>query len=86
MSPRAAKGAASLADRVERAAQAWELTSRQVQVLHGLARGRTNKDIGKELGCTESTVEAHVTQVLRKAGVPRRAALLVKLWGGGPLA
>jgi len=32
-------------------------------------------------GCAEKTVELHVTTVLRKAGVPSRAALLARIFG-----
>jgi FixJ family two-component response regulator len=42
------------------------LTPRQLQVFELLARGGTNKQIGRELGATERTVKAHRHQVMEK--------------------
>lgn len=54
------------------------LTRRQRQVLAMLARGATNKSIGDALALRESTVKAHVKQILRKlaAGNRTEAALM----------
>jgi DNA-binding NarL/FixJ family response regulator len=54
------------------------LTRRQHQVLAHLAKGRTNRLIARALGLRESTVKAHVKQIMRKLGVANRtqAALL----------
>lgn len=54
------------------------LTRRQRQVLAMLARGATNKYIGDALTLRESTVKAHVKQILRKlaAGNRTEAALM----------
>ncbi|MFB7374056.1 response regulator [Streptomyces sp. NPDC056222] len=48
------------------------LTGRQVDVLRLLGRGLSNADIGAELGMTEGTVKAHVTQLLARLGVSNR--------------
>jgi DNA-binding CsgD family transcriptional regulator len=60
-------------------APALDLTPRQADVLARVARGLSNKEIAAELACAENTVEFHVTQLLRKAGVQSRTQLLAKL-------
>ena len=49
------------------------LTERQVDVLRLLARGLSNKEIGRELSVAERTVKAHVTAIFRSLGVVNRA-------------
>ncbi len=66
--------------RVVRAAARWQLTGRQAQVLALVARGAPNKSIAAELGMAESTVEIHVTALLRKADAENRAALVARFW------
>ncbi len=61
------------------AARRWQLTRRQSDVLAQLCHGRSNKEAGTLLGCAEVTVEQHVTQLFRKAGVQGRTALLAAL-------
>jgi len=48
------------------------LTPRQSDVLHELAKGLPNKDIGNALGLTESTVRAHVAAILKAFNVSNR--------------
>jgi two-component system, NarL family, response regulator LiaR len=48
------------------------LTDRETEVLKLLARGRANKEIGRELFVEEKTVKAHVSAILRKLGVTSR--------------
>ncbi len=48
------------------------LTPRELDVLRGLARGRTNAAIGTSLGISEHTVRNHVHSVLHKLGVANR--------------
>jgi DNA-binding NarL/FixJ family response regulator len=50
-----------------------KLTERQKQVLRLLARGRTNKDIARQLGLSESTAKFHVASLLRTLGAENRA-------------
>ena len=68
-----------------RIAGAWDavagldaLTSREREVLAEIAKGRSNREIGRALGVAEKTVKAHVSSVLAKLGVQDRtqAALL----------
>ncbi|MDH5571184.1 MAG: response regulator transcription factor [Gammaproteobacteria bacterium] len=48
------------------------LTPRQTEVLHELAKGKSNKDIGKTLDLTESTVRAHVAAILKAFSASNR--------------
>jgi len=65
---------------VERAEhRPWsELTRRQRDVLALIAEGKANKSIGETLNMSESTVKAHVKQIIRRLNVANRtqAALL----------
>ena len=49
-----------------------KLTPRQNDVLHELAKGKSNKDIGRELDLTESTVRAHVAAILKSFSASNR--------------
>jgi FixJ family two-component response regulator len=53
-----------------------DLTQREREVVAGLLRGMTNKQIGQELGISHRTVEIHRARVMRKLGAPTLAALL----------
>ena len=50
------------------------LTGRELQVLTAVARGDRNKEIALQLGVTERTIKAHLTNVYNKLGVDSRAA------------
>lgn len=52
--------------------QAGHLTGRELQALHGIARGLSNRAIADELGIAENTVKNHVRGVLEKLGVASR--------------
>lgn len=49
------------------------LTEREVEVLRLLARGMSNRDIGRALFISETTVKFHVGNLMRKLDVSRRA-------------
>jgi DNA-binding NarL/FixJ family response regulator len=49
-----------------------ELSSRELEVLRLIARGRSNKEIASALGIVEGTVKAHVTSILTKLGAADR--------------
>ncbi|HEU0113823.1 MAG TPA: response regulator transcription factor [Thermomicrobiales bacterium] len=53
------------------------LTRRELQVLQGISAGRTNAEIGAELGISAQTVKNHVTAILRKLGVSDRTQAVV---------
>jgi two-component system nitrate/nitrite response regulator NarL len=48
------------------------LSTRELEILRAIARGSSNKEIGRELGIAETTVKVHVQNVLRKLQVPTR--------------
>ena len=50
------------------------LTERELEVLTAVARGDRNKEIALQLGVTERTIKAHLTNVYNKLGVDSRAA------------
>lgn len=43
-----------------------ELTTREIEVLKLVAKGKSNKEIGRELGIAEVTVKLHVGHILAK--------------------
>jgi DNA-binding NarL/FixJ family response regulator len=49
-----------------------ELTPREIEVLHKLARGLANKEIGDALGISEHTVKGHLKNILAKLRVADR--------------
>ena len=49
------------------------LTEREVVVLREVARGRSNKDIGRTLFISETTVHSHVLNIYGKIGINSRA-------------
>jgi len=76
------KNAYSSFKRVEFIQRLHELTCREKQVLEKLSKGLTNRQIGLELKIAERTVEFHVTNLLKKLGVPSRleAGLMMALY------
>jgi ATP/maltotriose-dependent transcriptional regulator MalT len=50
------------------------LTLRELQVLHGVASGKTNKSVAGELFISERTVDRHVSNIFNKLGVSSRVA------------
>jgi two-component system NarL family response regulator len=60
-----------------------EITQRELDVLRGIARDRSNKEIAADLGMSEATVKLHVTHLLQKlAAADRTQAALVALRRG----
>ena len=53
-----------------------ELTEREREVLLLLAKGLTNKQIGKQLHLSPYTVRHHVSQLIEKFGVSNRAGVV----------
>lgn len=48
------------------------LTDRQMEVLNLMAQGRTNKDIARILGISDTTVKSHITTIFRQLGANNR--------------
>jgi DNA-binding NarL/FixJ family response regulator len=59
------------------------LTERELQVLHGMAQGRSNAEIGRELYLSEDTIKTHARRLFRKMGVNDRAQAVASgfRWG-----
>ncbi|HEY0686162.1 MAG TPA: response regulator transcription factor [Steroidobacter sp.] len=49
------------------------LSAREVEVLKGVARGNSNKMIGRELRISETTVKSHLKSILQKLDAQDRA-------------
>jgi two-component system nitrate/nitrite response regulator NarL len=54
------------------------LTERELEVLHLMAGGLTNRAIAQELGITENTVKYHVNAILGKTGAQSRTDAVVR--------
>ncbi|KAI3594296.1 response regulator [Cupriavidus sp. CER94] len=52
------------------------LTPRERDILHGIGRGQSNKDIAARLGVSVRTVETHRLNLKRKLGIEGRAELV----------
>ena len=50
-----------------------ELTERQLEILHSITRGLTNRDIAKQFGLKPSGVRVHLDAILQKLGAATRA-------------
>ncbi len=60
-----------------------QLTPRQIDVLTMVAKGKSNKEIARELNLAEITVKLHVTAILKTLGCENRtqAAILAQKMG-----
>lgn len=54
------------------------LTDRETEILKGIARGLTNKEIGEALFVSENTVKKHVNNIYFKLDVNRRTQAIAK--------
>ena len=54
-----------------------ELTEREQEILVGLARGRTNRQLADDLIVSEATVKSHVSSLLLKLGVRSRVQAVI---------
>ena len=52
--------------------QLYELTKRQKEVLEGIVRGHSNKEIANDIGISYETVKVHVSGILRRLNVKNR--------------
>jgi DNA-binding NarL/FixJ family response regulator len=55
------------------------LTPQQTEVLKSIGEAKPNKQIAFELGISETTVKAHVTNIYRKLGVRNRSEAMLLL-------
>lgn len=54
------------------------LTPREREILGAIARGKSNKEIARDLGVEEVTVKLHATNLFRKLGVSNRTHAAMK--------
>jgi NarL family two-component system response regulator YdfI len=54
------------------------ITDRELEVLREVGAGKTSKQIAFQLGITERTVKAHLTNIYNKLGVDSRAAAIAE--------
>jgi DNA-binding NarL/FixJ family response regulator len=61
-------------------APSWltKMSAREKEVLHGVAMGHSNKEIGRTLGLAEVTIKLHLRNVFRKMAVKSRSEAAVK--------
>lgn len=60
------------------AARIRQLTPQQLRVLVMIRQGKLNKQIAHELSVGDSTVKAHVSEILRKLGVMSRTQIVIE--------
>lgn len=58
----------------------WGLTPRQSAVLALVAQGESNRAVAGRLGCSEKTVELHVSALLAKTRCSSRSQLVASFW------
>ncbi|QSE81589.1 response regulator [Rhodococcus koreensis] len=68
--------ASKLMTRVRR--PATSLSPREIQVLTLVAAGRSNREIGKELFLSETTVKSHLVHIFGKLGVKSRTSAIAR--------
>ena len=61
-------------DGTDRLRQAFGLTPKEAEVLNGLAKGKSNRDIAEILNQKPRTVNKHLEQIFQKLGVENRTA------------
>jgi DNA-binding NarL/FixJ family response regulator len=54
-----------------------ELTARELEVVHQIARGRSNAELAQELTISETTVKTHVARILAKLRLRDRVQIVV---------
>jgi len=54
-----------------------KLTDREKEVVQRARKGQTNKEIAADLGISEKTVKAHLSNVFSKLNIGRRLQLLL---------
>ena len=56
------------------------LTERELEVLRGVAAGKSNKTMASELGLSERTIDRHVSNIFSKLDVRTRAAATARAY------
>jgi|SRR5690554_6173654 len=61
------------------------LSAREIEILHLVANGATNREIAERLFISETTVKTHLSHVFQKLDVPDRAAAVGEAYRRGLL-
>ena len=61
------------------AARVASLTRQQLRVLQMVRQGMLNKQIAHELGVGETTIKAHVSEIMRKLNVVSRTQAVIEV-------
>jgi DNA-binding CsgD family transcriptional regulator len=75
----------SMPARIAAAIERFSLTPRQGQVVGLLVEGQSNRQISQTLGCSEGTVEVHISAIYRKVRVDGRTRLIARVLECAPL-
>jgi DNA-binding NarL/FixJ family response regulator len=73
--------ATRIVDRMRRPLPADALSPREVEVLHLVAKGLSNGEIGRALSISEATVKTHLLRTFNKLGVSDRTAAVTTFFG-----
>lgn len=68
----------AMARRLEQLARRRHLSAREIEVLDGMRRGLSNRDIASALSISEHTVKAHVKAILQKLESADRAEAVAR--------
>lgn len=68
---------ASVAERLAKRLQRPSLTTREIEILQFLVKGRSNKEIASGLSIAEDTVKSHLKALFAKLGVQDRTAAAI---------
>jgi DNA-binding NarL/FixJ family response regulator len=79
----AAPGAATPGTATVEGIRRLALTERELQVLRGMADGKSNAEIGRELFVSEDTVKTHARRLFRKLGARDRAHAVAAAFRAG---
>lgn len=69
----------------QRSAGVDSLSARELQVLQLVAGGKSNKDVGVELGLSALTVKSHLARIARKLGTGDRAEMVATALRSGAI-
>jgi DNA-binding NarL/FixJ family response regulator len=78
-----AEGVSTAAPHEPDPAAVGDLSERELEVLHLMARGLSNQEIAKELFVSNTTVKTHVSHILTKLGVRDRVQAVVEAYESG---
>lgn len=62
------------------------ITERRKQVMHWVARGKSNKEIAVILGLSSTTVRKHIVRILALYGAPNRLCATMRAMARGDIS